>query len=275
MEQITCPQCQHENQVTASFCVACDTPLIRVCPSCGHAGSPRMRFCTTCGTLLTWSLPGKSALPSASQGDLQVAQVRSSGAPAAVGGEAEAERRHLTVLFCDVINATALSVGLDLEAYREVIRAYHAVCAEVIERFDGHVAQYLGDGLLVYFGYPRAHEDDAQRAVRVGLGIVDALKPLQTRLQQEQGVNLGVRVGIHTGLVVVGDMGEGARHERLAFGEAPNLAARLQGLAQPNTVLISATTARLVQGWYVCEALGDQTLKGFPRPISVYRVLGE
>ncbi len=234
-----------------------------------------MRFCTTCGTLLTWSLPGKSALPSASQGDLQVAQVRSSGAPAAVGGEAEAERRHLTVLFCDVINATALSVGLDLEAYREVIRAYHAVCAEVIERFDGHVAQYLGDGLLVYFGYPRAHEDDAQRAVRVGLGIVDALKPLQTRLQQEQGVNLGVRVGIHTGLVVVGDMGEGARHERLAFGEAPNLAARLQGLAPPNTVLISAATARLVQGWFVCEGLGDQLLKGFPRPISVYRVLGE
>jgi class 3 adenylate cyclase/predicted ATPase len=273
MEQTRCPQCQHENQATASFCVACETPLIRVCPACGHVGSPRMRFCTTCGTLLTPSSPAMSSSPTASQDDLRVTQVRSSGAAWTEAGEAE--RRHLTVLFCDVINATALSVGLDLEAYREVIRAYHAVCAEVIERFDGHIAQYLGDGLLVYFGYPRAHEDDAQRAVRVGLGIVDALKPLQTRLQQEQGVNLGVRVGIHTGLVVVGDMGEGDRHERLAFGEVPNLAARLQGLAQPNTVLISATTARLIQGWFVCEALGDQPLKGFPKPIPVYRVRGE
>jgi tetratricopeptide (TPR) repeat protein len=156
-----------------------------------------------------------------------------------------------------------------------VVRAYHAVCAEVIERFDGHIAQYLGDGLLVYFGYPRAHEDDAQRAVRVGLGIVEALGPLQKRLQQEPGVNLNVRVGIHTGLVVVGSMGEGLKHEHLAMGEAPNLAARLQGIAPPDSVLISATTARLIQGWFVYEALGEQTLKGFARPISVYRALQE
>src|SRR4030095_12570535 len=103
----------------------------------------------------------------------------------------------------------------------------------------------------------------------------EALRPLQRRLQQEQGVGLAVRIGIHTGLVVVGDMGEGARHERLALGEAPNLAARLQGLAPPDTVLISASTARLVQGWFVCEALGNQTLKGFSEPMLVYRVLAE
>jgi len=193
----------------------------------------------------------------------------------ATQGEMEAERRHLTLLFCDLVDSTPLAVNLDLEELREVVRAYHAVCTEVIERFDGHIAQYLGDGLLVYFGYPQAHEDDAQRAVRTGLGIVEALGPLQRRLQQEQRVSLAVRIGIHTGLVVVGDIGEGTRHERLALGEAPNLAARLQGLAPPDTVLISATTARLAQGWFVCEALGNQTLKGFSAPMPVYRVLGE
>jgi class 3 adenylate cyclase/predicted ATPase len=209
------------------------------------------------------------------QSNLQPAQVGVGEAPSAVQRELEAERRHLTLLFCDLVDSTPLAVNLDLEELREVVRAYHAVCAEVIERFDGHIAQYLGDGLLVYFGYPWAHEDDAQRAVRTGLGIVEALRPLQRRLQQEQGVGLAVRIGIHTGLVVVGDMGEGARHERLALGEAPNLAARLQGLAPPDTVLISASTARLVQGWFVCEALGNQTLKGFSAPMPVYRVLAE
>jgi class 3 adenylate cyclase/predicted ATPase len=225
--------------------------------------------------LLTQSLPVTSSPPLAQQGNLQAAQVGSGEAPSAERGEPKAERRHLTVLFCDVINATALAVRLDPEAYHGVIRAYHMVCAEVIGSFDGYIAQYLGDGLLVYFGHPQAHEDDAQRAVRSGLGIVEALGPLQRRLQQEQGISLAVRVGIHTGLVVIETLGEGARHEHLALGEAPNLAARLQGLAQPNTVLISATTARLVQGWFVYEALGDQTLKGFPEPMPVYRVLAE
>jgi class 3 adenylate cyclase/predicted ATPase len=189
--------------------------------------------------------------------------------------EPEAERRHLTLLFCDLVDSTPLSVHLDPEELREVVRAYHAVCAEVIERFDGNIAQYLGDGLLVYFGYPQAHEDDALRAVRAGLGLIEALRPLQRRLQKEHKVSLAVRIGIHTGLVVVGDIGEGPRHERLALGEAPNLAARLQGLASPNTVLISASTARLIQGWFVYELLGDQTLKGFTGPMRVYRVLAE
>src|SRR5919199_5497223 len=129
----------------------------------------------------------------------------------------EAERRQLTVLFCDVVGSTALSAQLDPEELREVVRAYQATCAQVIARFDGHIAQYLGDGLLVYFGYPRAHEDDAQRAVRTGLGIVEALGQLTTRLERERGVHLAVRLGIHTGLVVMGAMGEGARQEHLAL----------------------------------------------------------
>ncbi len=272
---VSCPQCQHENSRTANLCVACGTHLVRVCSACGHVESLRMRFCTACGTSLTRPLPALNALAPTLPGDLRAAHIGSDKAVLAGQGEPEAERRHLTVLFCDLVDSTPLSARLDPEELREVVRAYHAACAEVIEHFDGHIAQYLGDGLLVYFGYPRAHEDDAQRAVRVGLGIVEALGPLQMRLRQEQGVGLGVRVGIHTGLVVVGSMGEGARHEHLALGEVPHLASRLQGIAPPDTVLISATTARLIQGWFICETLGDQTLKGFPKPVPVYRVLRE
>ena len=120
---------------------------------------------------------------------------------------------------------------LDPEDYRDVVRAYQAVCTEVIQRYDGHIAQLLGDGLLVYFGYPQAHEDDAQRAVRTGLGILDAMGDLNTRLQQDKGIQLAVRLGIHTGLVVVGEMGGAGRQEQLALGEAPNIASRIQGLA--------------------------------------------
>src|SRR5215467_8428415 len=151
----------------------------------------------------------------------------------------DAERRHLTVLFCDLVESTKLAGQLDPEDLRDVVRAYQATGAEVIERFEGHIAQYLGDGLLVYFGYPRAHEDDAQRAVRTGLGIVEAMSTLNSRLRQRHDVRLAVRVGIHTGLVVVGEMGGGGRQEQLALGDTPNLAARLQGLAAPDTVVIS------------------------------------
>jgi len=125
----------------------------------------------------------------------------------------EAERRQLTVLFCDLVDSTGLARQLDPEDLREVVRAYQEACAKVIARFEGHIAQYLGDGLLVYFGYPMAHEDDAQRAVRAGLGIVEASGQLNTRLTQERGVQLAVRLGIHTGLVVVGEVGGSTRQE--------------------------------------------------------------
>ena len=169
---------------------------------------------------------------------------------------ADAERRQLTVLFCDLVDSTALASQLDPEDLRAVVRAYQDTCAKVIARFEGHIAQYLGDGLLVYFGYPLAHEDDAQRAVRAGLGMVEALGQLNTRLAQEQGVQLAVRLGIHTGLVVVGEVGGGTRQEQLALGETPNLAARLQGLAAPNTLVISAATLPLLGGFFACQSLG-------------------
>jgi class 3 adenylate cyclase len=192
--------------------------------------------------------------------------------PAAPPGTApstpDAERRQLTVLFCDLVDSTALAAQLDPEDLRGVVRAYQDTCAKVIARFEGHIAQYLGDGLLVYFGYPRAHEDDAQRAVTSGLGMIEAVAQLNTRLAQERGVRLAVRLGMHTGLVVVGEMGGGGRHEQLALGETPNLAARLQGLAAPNTLVISAATLPLLGGFFVCQALGPwrqrQSIPGSP-----------
>jgi class 3 adenylate cyclase len=187
----------------------------------------------------------------------------------------DAERRQLTVLFCDLVDSTVLARQLDPEDLREVVRAYQDTCAKVIARFEGHIAQYLGDGLLVYFGYPRAREDDAQRAVRAGLGMVEALGQLNTRLERERGVHLAVRLGIHTGLVVVGEVGGGTRQEQLALGETPNVAARLQGLAAPNTLVISAATFQLLGGFFACQPLGTPLLKGLAQPLAVYRVLYE
>ena len=153
------------------------------------------------------------------------------GAPLApVPIRTDAERRQLTVMFCDLVGSTELSARLDPEDLREVIAAYHRTVAEGIAEFDGFVAKYMGDGVLVYFGYPQAHEDDAERAVRAGLGVIDAVRRLDVK-----AVKLRARIGIATGLVVVGDLiGEGSAQEQPVVGETPNLAARLQVLAEPN-----------------------------------------
>jgi class 3 adenylate cyclase len=186
----------------------------------------------------------------------------------------DAERRQLTVMFCDLVDSTKLSSQLDPEEYREVVRAYQRVCSEVITRLDGHIAQLLGDGLLVYFGYPHAHEDDAQRAIRAGLGIIEAVEALNPRLEPAKGITLAVRLGIHTGLVVVGEMGGAGRQEQLALGEVPNIASRIQGLAASNTIAISEATYRLVEGYFTCGSLGEHALRGVTQPLNMYRVLG-
>jgi class 3 adenylate cyclase len=231
------------------------------------------------GRILVWTgdadVPPSSLRPSAQQASQPVTQAVSlpqTIAPPAASATADAERRQLTVLFCDLVDSTALSSQLDPEEWREVVRAYQDTCAKVIARYEGHIAQYLGDGLLVYFGYPQAHEDDAQRAVRSGLGMVEAVGQLNTHLAQERGVQLAVRLGIHTGLVVVGEIGGGAKQEQLALGETPNVAARLQGIAAPNTVVISAATSQLLGGFFACQSLGTPVLKGVAQPLEVYQV---
>src|SRR2546428_1163300 len=252
-----CSSCASENPEGSKFCIECAAPLCKRCTSCGVENLPQAKFCAQCGKSLT-AQAGTKATESA--------------APPDAGREGE--RRQLTVMFCDLGGSTALSEQLDPEELREVVRAYQQTSAAVIERYEGNIAQYLGDGLLVYFGYPTAHEDDTQRAVRAALAIVGAIREsplLSTRLQHP----LQVRIGIHTGLVVVGEIGAGGKREELALGETPNIAARIQGLAKPDTVVISATTHRLVEGYCTFHDLGAQSLKGISAPVSVYQVLGE
>src|SRR5499427_6251380 len=171
---------------------------------------------------------------------------------------AEAERRQLTVMFCDLVGSTELSARLDPEDLREVIAAYHRAVADAVKSFDGFVAKYMGDGVLIYFGYPQAHEEDAERAVRAGLGVIDTVGRLDVR-----SVELQARVGIATGLVVVGDLiGEGSAQEQSVVGETPNLAARLQGLAEPGAVVIAAATRRLIGDLFEFRELGTVEVKG-------------
>ncbi|HEV8714337.1 MAG TPA: adenylate/guanylate cyclase domain-containing protein, partial [Candidatus Binatia bacterium] len=279
-----CPSCGIENAEGMAFCTECGTRLQPSCPRCGFENTARAKFCGKCGTALGAEgkpAPAKSRKQKGTKALARIlrSQIRPTPTRSQVAAP-EVERRQLTVMFCDLVGSTPLAEQLDPEDLREVILAYQQVCADQIRRFEGYLARYVGDGLLVYFGYPQAHEDDAQRAIRAGLGIVAALPPLNTRLQQTVGVlresPLQVRIGIHTGLVVVGDMGGGDYRDPMAIvGETPNIAARLQGLAEPNTVAISAATYRLVQGLFECQARGPQALKGVSTPVPVYRVLSE
>lgn len=182
---------------------------------------------------------------------------------------AEAERRQLTVMFCDLVGSTALSTQLDVEDLREVISGYQDVCRAVVEQYDGYIARYMGDGILIYFGYPQAHEDEGERAVRTGLDIIRSVRALKLR----PDLDLQVRIGVATGVVIVGDIiGEGASEESAVLGETPNLAARLQGLAEPNAMVISPETKRLVKERFRCQDLGEHSLKGIDRPVRAWGV---
>jgi TOMM system kinase/cyclase fusion protein len=234
------------------------------------------------GKVLVWtgSTPVVSASqPLAPQPADSASRTLNSPSSQTPGAQREAERRQLTVMFCDLVGSTALSEQLDPEELREVVSVYHETCAGAISRYGGHTAQHLGDGLLVYFGYPAAHEDAAQRAVRTGLEILAELSSLNARLPSTLKVRLPhpvqVRIGVHTGLVVIGEIGSSEKREILALGETPNIAARLQGLAEPDTLVISTATQRLVTGLFEYQDLGPQTLKGISTPLSVYQVVGE
>ncbi len=183
-----------------------------------------------------------------------------------------AERRQLTILFCDLVGSTELSTRLDPEDLADVMRAFQDSCKSIIERWDGYIAKYLGDGVLVFFGYPQAHEDDAERAVHSGLALAETIGQQVT----SDGTRLAVRVGIATGHVVVGELiGEGAAQEETVVGVTPNLAARLQAFAKPGAVVIPPATHGLLRGLFELDDLGKHQLKGFAAPIQVWQVLGE
>ncbi len=251
----TCPGCQAEIAAGSRFCPQCGAPQSLACASCGHANPPGSRFCAQCGAKAGEAAPARPAPEP----------------PVAPRPSSAAERRQLTVMFCDLVGSTALSTRLDPEDLRDVIAAYHKCAAEVVTRFSGFVAKYMGDGVLIYFGYPEAHEADAENAVRAGLSIVEKVAAGAIGDTHHQ-----VRVGIATGLVVVGELvGTGEAQERNVVGETPNLAARLQSAAAPNSVLIDAATRRLTGDLFDCEPVDPGALKGFDGPVAAWRVLRE
>ena len=244
-----CPSCHAQLPKGKRFCMQCGAPMPSTCPCCGSFNPPNARFCGDCGGQFHGN-------------ELPAARVEH---PASA-----AERRHLTVMFCDLAGSTALSVRLDPEDLREVIGSYHKCVSDVVERFEGFVARYMGDGVLIYFGYPQAQEDDAERAVRAGLEVVAAVPSLKA----SAGTDLQCRIGLATGLVVVGDLvGRGEAQERGVVGETPNLAARLQALAGPGDVVISQSTRRLVGNLFDFRDLGTVKVKGFSEPVQAWKAL--
>jgi len=241
-----CSYCGSENPADSAFCEQCGSKLELLCRACNAPVSAGARFCRKCGTNIDTTATHAQA-------------------PTAVSGGGE--RRHLTVLFCDLVGSTEIAAQLDPEEWREVVGSYHGAAAEAITRFGGYVAQYQGDGVMAYFGWPEAHENDAERAARAGLAILEAVSKLN---RQSPSPKISVRVGIDSGAVVVG---AGAGKDADVFGEAPNIAARVQTAATPDTVLITGTTHRLLSGLFLLEELGAQELKGVANPVELYRVL--
>ncbi|HEV2129957.1 MAG TPA: AAA family ATPase, partial [Longimicrobiaceae bacterium] len=270
-----CTNCGFENPEGMNYCGNCGLPLTRSCPSCGQVNPPTFRFCGYCGT------PLEAAVPVAPEPPVLLGEAQSGPAPGmerrrpSAAALPEGERLQLTLMFCDLVGSTALSTRLDPEELHEIVQSYQSSCGEIIERFGGYVAQHLGDGILAYFGYPVAHEREAGAAVRSGLAILAAVNDLNLSLGDRLDVQLAVRIGIHTGVVVVGTIGGGERRERLALGEVPNIAARLQALAEPNTMVVSAATHRLVAYEFGWKELGRRTIRGLERKERVYRVIGE
>lgn len=242
-----CIRCGRENVGSLRFCSNCGRPLGPACPICGFENPAESTFCGGCGTRLR--------------------EVRAE--------DAQGERRQLTVLFCDIVGATVLSQLLDPEDLGELITTYQRVCGDAVVAQEGYIAQYLGDGVLAYFGYPRSHEDEAQRAVRCGLDILEGIKVLRDSGRLPAGSAFHVRLGAHTGRVVIGPVGVGDRKDRLALGDAPNIAARIQSKAEPGTLLVSEVTWKIVEGYFTGKCLGEWRLKGVSEPMRLWLIRGE
>ncbi len=254
-----CRNCKAKLSEGSKFCTECGTPLPVGCPSCGHANPPHAKFCAECGAKLI----GASKAP---------AETKAESSAAEPSAGSSAERRQLTVMFCDLVGSTALSTQLDPEDLGNLIGDFRTACTKAVTQFGGSVAKYMGDGALIYFGYPEAYEDAAVRAVLAGLALVEAAGVVRRSSPSFPQL----RVGIATGTVVVGELiGEGAAEERVAVGETLNLSARLQAVAAPDSVVISELTWNLTGAAFNYEDLGPQMLKGISTPVRAWAVVAE
>jgi class 3 adenylate cyclase/tetratricopeptide (TPR) repeat protein len=253
----TCRHCKGENPGDNRYCGHCGASLEVACGQCGASNSAAHKFCGQCGSALETG----ARLSRGEPGARSPAQY----------GVALVERRQITILFCDLAGSTAMSRALDPERLRDLLSEYRQAVSDMIDEFGGQIARFLGDGILAYFGYPIAHENDAVRAIRAGLGIVRRMSTLNASLQTRFGVNAQVRIGVHTGVVVVGDLATGSISERMSVvGEAPNIAARLQEIARPDSIVVGDLTARLAAGHVPLRSLGKVSLKGVATPLEVF-----
>ena len=256
-----CTSCHSENNEDRRFCAQCGASLAITCPDCEFSNEANARFCGGCGHALS-NADGTLAMPNPPPHP-----TRPTAAP-------EAERRQLTVMFCDLVASTALAERLDPEDLRDLIHNYQSAVGSVVFQYEGFIAKYMGDGILIYFGYPVAHENDPERALRAGLEIATAVETIEHPALSSLNRKLAVRIGVATGLVVVGDLlGEGASEEQTVIGSTPNLAARLQDIAAPNTVVTVQGTVSLVKGCFDLRDLDTHQLKGIADPVRVFQVL--
>ncbi len=249
----TCSTCQENNPINAKFCINCGNNLQGICSNCGKKNSTKAKFCIECGTKLKDTLTKPKRKKTSPQTNEKHKRA--------------AERRQLTILFCDLVGSTPLSEQLDPEDYRQVILDYQQVAQKEIHQQGGHIAQYLGDGLLVYFGYPKGLEDAPKAAIEAGLGVIDAVNQANPLWEAVGKTPIKIRIGIHTGKVVVDD--------HLALGKAVNLAARLEGIAPHNGMVISSNTFKLTEGWFEVKSMGEHILKGITNPMEVFQVLSQ
>jgi class 3 adenylate cyclase/predicted ATPase len=265
-------------------------PIVETaCAQCGHGNPATAQFCGHCGAAVAQSasppriaesaLSGKPVLPPALTGSARSAASTGLAGSGVVGYRPrDAERRQVTMLFvaCDLFDSAAYLENLDAEEQHEVLRAYQEACMKVVQSFDGATVQLTDQGLLFCFGYPQAHEDSSHRAVRAGLAILEAMTRLNERQQRHNKITLAVTIGIHTGMVVVGDQAGGSSHDTLSVvGEARTVVTRIESIAKSDAVVISNSTYRLVQGYFACQSLGRQAVKGVSKPLEFHQVLGE
>src|SRR6476620_3382290 len=273
-----CANCSFENPGDAKFCENCGKPLEMPCPNCGKPVSPGARFCKNCGYSLQTSpstVPvSVAASPQALIDRYATSEIKSKIA-AALTGYIEGERRIVTILFADVKGSTALAEKLDPEDWAEIMNRAFEYLIEPVYRYEGIVARLMGDAILAFFGAPVAHEDDPRRAVLAALAILTGIDRYRKQLQSEQGLDFSVRIGLNTGLVVVGNVGSGLKSEYTAMGDAINLASRMQTAAEPNTILISESTQRLIAPLFEFEDCGKIAVKGKEEPVQTYRPTGE
>lgn len=275
-----CPQCQFESPPGFKFCGQCGTKLSPVCASCGTENPPGFKFCGECGHALGALAPAPPA-PAAPQPPPAAGPVRQSYTPPYLAeqvlqtrGALEGERKQVTVLFCDLVGSTSLAERLGPEIMHLLLNRFFELALGEVHRYEGTINQFLGDGFMALFGAPIAHEDHARRAVLAALGLQKAIRDQRAELGERWGVELKVRIGLNTGWVVVGGIGDHLRMDYTAVGDTTNLAARLQQIAEPGSVLISESTWRMVQGEAQVEALAPTQIKGKTEPVQVYRLLG-